>query len=610
MPERRQRQTRSRAQRRPSPAARGTGKSAAGKSAAAPVETQLDFEIGRAPAAETLKERFLKAKRIFLTEKLASIQGEIDERRLSQDMGFLLMILYTFNFIKNQAGPEHAAGIIGSLSFTGWPFDLYLPLLEEPSLERMAAAAAAIDARVSGREGMSAADVKTLLVDAWDSFGLSAGFASREEELARETKRLYSEIGGAADRQRRALVDGLIEKGGRRLPLDLHNIGIIPTELCPNNCRFCLAPWKAPLAGRTGGQAPGISAYVGEVAAFAASRGLTITITGGEPLLELQRVTQIIRAAPGRVELTTSCRWANSDAETREVLEAVCRAADGRKTATTGFDFILQLSIDAFHQEVRRTGTGELEENVPLGNVLRVVETAQSRFPGLKLALLPKFTRYPDPLVRLLKKLESDGWLWEFIDKCFDPGVTVSAGDSDGAVQARPALQKAWLQLKPPAVQAAAAGDGEPAPARPLPVFILYGQVESIGRAALLEPFEFPTHRARTEAFVDGGHRGERFAVTGLEVGDDGNVYPEAYCVQSWSLGNLGEESLKDICARAEHDPLLIALAEDPARIKDAALDIDPGLKARMERASSPMALVYGLLADPELRLEITRRLI
>lgn len=602
MPESRQRQTRSHAQRRPSPGARGKG-----NAAAAPVETHLDFELGRAPAAETLKERFFKAKRIFLTEKLASIQRKIDERRLSQDMGFLLMILYTFDFIKNQAGPEHTAMIIEGLSFTGWPFDLYLPLLDEPSLEQMAAAAAAIDARDNGREGMSAADVKTLLVDAWDSFGLSGDFAVREEELVKETRRLYSEIGGAADRERRALVDRLVDEGGRRLPLGLHNIGIIPTELCPNNCRFCLAPWKASLAGRTGGQAPGISAYVGEVAAFAAGRGLTITITGGEPLLELQRVTQIIAAAPGRVELTTSCRWANSDAETREVLEAVCRAADGRKAAAPGFDFILQLSIDAFHQEVRRTGTGELEENVPLENVLRVVETAQSRFPGLKLALLPKFTRYPDPLVRLLKELESDGWAWEFIDKCFDPGVTVSAGDSDGAIQARPALQKAWLQLKPPVAQASA-GEGEPV--LPLPVFVLYGQVESIGRAALLEPFEFPTHRARTEAFVDAVHRGERFAVTGLEVGDDGNVYPEAYCVQSWSLGNLGEESLKGICARAEHDPLLIALAEDPARIKDAALDIDPGLKARMERASSPMALVYGLLADPDLRLEITRQLL
>lgn len=575
------------------PESRKRNKKPARKPARPPAaETHLDFELKRRRPRARLHDRFLATRRIFLAEQLGAIQQQIDIRGMHQDPGFLLMVLYIFNFIREDAGPENADAVLSALAFTGWPLDDWRHLLKAVSLSEMAEFIAA------GRPeaGLQPADLKALLLDAWESFGLGQTSATAERGLVAKARSLYDEIGGEADRQRQELVEDLRRAGGRRVELKLHTLGIVPTELCPNSCRFCLVPLKLSLAERGGG--PGVEAFAAEAAIWAAARGLTLVITGGEPLLELETVTGIISAAPGRVELTTSCSWANGDRQAEKALRRLHQAAEAARAASPAADFILQLSLDAFHQEVRREGAGVYRENIPLENVARVVAVARTRFPGLKLALLGKYTLYPDPVAELLRLLAQQGWQWRFLKKSFNPDTTVSAADGRGRIRRRPALRHAWLELQPPD---AAGKDALP------PVFLLYGQVESIGRAELLKPFEYPTHDARTAAFAAGDLK-ENCAVTGLEIGDDGNVYPEAYAAQAWSLGNLGNESLDEICARAEYDPLLIALAEAPLRIVELAQRLQPDF-AGAEGASSPMVLVYAVLRRPDLRLKITRAL-
>lgn len=555
-------------------------------------ETHLDFELKRRREPVRRRERFLAARRIFLAEQLGVIQQQIDIRGMHQDLGFLLMVLYIFNFIREDTGPENADAVLSALAFTGWPLDDWRHLPKATSLEEMAALIAA-DSREAA--GAKPASLKALLLDAWESFGLGETFAPAEVRLTADARDLYEGIGGEADRQRQELIESLRRSGGPRRELRLHTLGIVPTELCPNSCRFCLVPLKLSLAER--GAGAGVTVFAAEAAAWAAARGMTLVITGGEPLLELETVTGIISAAPGRVELTTSCSWATGDRKAEKILKRLYRAHEAARAASPAADFILQLSLDAFHQEMRRAGARDYRENIPLENVARVVATALTAFPGLKLALLGKYTLYPDPVAELLRLLAQQGWEWRFLKKSFHAETTVSAADGQGRIRRRPALRHAWLKLKSPEATGKAA---------PLPVFLLYGQVESMGRASLLKSFEYPTHDARTAAFAAGDLK-ESCEVTGLEIGDEGNVYPEAYAAQAWALGNLNNESLDEIVARAEYDPLLIALAEAPERILELARAHEPALAAA--RASSPMALVYAALRRADLRLEITRAL-
>lgn len=574
------------------------GKPVRPKPAAAPV-THLDFELSQRRASTGLRERFLASRQICLAERLAATQQEIDRRGVDQGLGFLLMLLYFFNFIREEAGPENADAVIESLAFTGWPLDAWRHLLTAASVGEMAAMLAAEGQKDVA--GVAADDLKTLLLDAWESFGMGVDPAEEEAELLANARSLYAGIGGEDDHHRRQLVESLRVAGGPRHELKLHTLGIVPTELCPNSCRFCLVPLKLSLGERGAGSLAGD--YGAEAAAFAVAKGLTLTITGGEPLLKPERVCDIISAARVRVELTTSGAWAEDDSRAATLLKQLDEAAANARDASESFDFLLQLSLDAFHQEVSRAGAGSYRENIPLENVARVVALVQTRFPRLKLALLGKYTRYPDPVAALLRLLEERGWQWRILKRSYHPGTTVSTADSEGRVHRQVALRQAWLRFHPPPGLPVASQDGDAQP-----VFLLYGQVENTGRATLLQPFEFPTHSQRTAAFISGGS-GEGYPVTGLEVGDDGNVYPEAYAVQTWSLGNLKDESLEEICARAEYDPLIIALANTPARLLKLALALEPGFAAEVQTASSPMALVYAALRRPEMRLKLTEAL-
>ena len=540
---------------------------------------------------KTLRERYLDAKVTYLTDRLSRIQGEIDKHGINQDIGFLIMMLYVQEFIAKEAGRSYARGIYEGLSFTNWPFNAYEPLLEAEDFGRKAELAAKLFVELEEQRVRKEAEgyIGEQVLASWKELGLGSDHAAEVEKLIEERKKLYSRIGSGADLERRRFVWALAEKGARKTELKLMNIGIIPTELCPSECRFCLAPWKSSVEERSGRAMGGeeFRRIAEQAVRFANDRGLIITITGGEPFLELERVLYIISKAKTRVELTTSGYWAANMRTARRVLARVESVVKDNKSKN--FSFSLQVSVDFFHQEVVSSGDGKLREAIPVKNLANLVEV-MLRECSLEICLLPKYTRYEDPLVYLLAELERRGLIPRITRKFYNPNLRVSVLGDDGKFD-KPALLKAYLSFDSAKKQA----------------FLLYTAVEGIGGASILK-FEYQTFKDRTAEFLE-QKKGERFPLMGLEVSDDGNVYPGAHALYSWCLGNLLETTLEEIAASLEYDPLIIALAEHPWKIKNIALEAKPELRGELEKASSPLVAIYKILEDDALRLYITKEL-
>jgi len=321
---------------------------------------------------------------------------------------------------------------------------------------------------------------------------------------------------------------------------------------------------------------------------FAAEKNLIVTVTGGEPFLRLDRLIYLITNARGRLDITTSCIWAESDEKAEEIL----RKLDEARKNNPAVHLSLQLSLDAFHQEVFRDELGKLTQNVPLENVLRVVKLAE-KFPEIEFVLLTKLTSYPDPLIQLLLRLKEEGYSFEIRDKLVSSDVELPVIEN-GEFKTLPALLKGYLFIKTPEQKELA------------PIQIFYTVVESMGKALALQEFEFPGFRGDVKELASGDFN-KPLPIIGIEVSDDGYVYPGAHALYSWSIGNLLEEDIDAVFRRLCHDPIVKALYTDPKLIVNIVKEVE---EVNFEGISSPVAAVFKLLEKPDLRLYITRRLL
>jgi MoaA/NifB/PqqE/SkfB family radical SAM enzyme len=557
---------------------------------AAMEEDHLEFQLKQVNPEETLEEQFVRNKQTYLFYKLAWIQEFFDRKKLAQELAFLVMMIYIYDFI-DRLGMRFADRILNFLSFTGWPLDKFRSLMGL-NLEAKIAMAVALEYPEKTQEEQE--KIVELVTTAYSWLGLAR---EQEWDIARVVKQkrwLYSLLNSEPEQKRRELIEKLREGEGKRVELNLVNIGIVPTELCPNRCRFCLAAWKASCEERIGRSISEeeFEVIADEVINFADEHSLIVTVTGGEPFLELERVLYLVKHARSRLDITTSAYWARDIGKAREILAKLRDAA--KENRNENFKFTLQVSLDAFHQEVFFE-KGEFVQNVPIECIINLLKLTQEEFPEIEVVLLTKLTSYEDPLARLIKLLEKQGMKVKLTRKVTQPGVTVSLLDEERNLVAKPALLKAYLEFE--------GTEGKP-------VLIFYTVVESMGKASALDAFEFPGFREQVQELLK-GKSGIKLPLIGLEVSDDGNVYPGAHSLYAWSAGNLLEEGLEDIYERLSYDPLIIALAEAPEKIFAIAKEVEgERVDAIAVKESSPLAAAYKILEAPWMRLYITRRLL
>ncbi len=387
------------------------------------------------------------------------------------------------------------------------------------------------------------------------------------------------------------MIINLVKKYNKKISLKFYNIAIVPTERCINNCRFCLIPWKPSLEERNVKNVD-FKKIADKVIEFAYKNGLVITVTGGEPFLEIEKLKYIIRKAKTPVEITTSAAFARNLKDAEKILNEIYQ--ESKKNRNKYFKMILQLSLDAFHQEVYLENN-ELKENVPLKNIANVLQLLQEKFLDMYSCLLTKYTTYYDPIIYLIDELKKRGYEVEITNKIFSDKFLVSVYNLDeNKFIYKPALIRATLKFKN--------GKGRD-------VLILYSMVENIGRASLLYDFEIPWFKKRVEDLIKLKSK-EKFKLLGLEVSDDGNVYPSAHVVYTFPLGNLLRDNLDDIVKDLMYDPLIIAMYENPNKIVKFALEVEPKILNELKNSSSPLVLIYKILENPLLRYYLTKRLI
>ncbi len=538
----------------------------------------LELQLSQLSGKESLEEIYLRDRCSYLFHKLAWIQEFFDRKKLAQELAYLVMVVYIYDYI-DRLGMRFADRILRSLSFLQWELERFRPLL---GLNTDAKIAMAVALEYAERPPDEKEKIAELVSTAYAWLGLARTRSFSEVE---ERKRwLYSLLNSEPEQKRRKLIEGSDAR-----ELRLVNIGLAVTEQCPNSCTFCLSPWKPSCRERLGRELEEeeFRVIADEVIGFADSKGLILTLTGGEPFLEMERLKYILRHAKTRTDITTSAWWARSEARARSTMEEILSAASENRSEN--FRFTLQLSLDAFHQEVRFE-RGEFVEHVPLQAVANVLRLAIEEFQELELVLLTKLTCYHDPLARLLRLMEELGYSVRLENTSVEPGIQVSTGVPEKGILQAPALLRGYLNF----------GKGKP-------VLVFYTLVESMGRAMLLEEFEYPSLRAQVEELLSG--RSLRLPLTGIEVSDDGHVYPGAHAMYTWSAGNVLEESLEEIVERLERDPLVQALAEKPQELVKIAEEVEPEVRKVLKKASSPLAALYMLFETPWLRLYLTRRL-
>jgi len=540
----------------------------------------LELQLSQLSGKESLEEIYLRDRCSYLFHKLAWIQEFFDRKKLAQELAYLVMVVYIYDYI-DRLGMRFADRILRSLSFLQWELERFRPLLGLNTEAKIAMAVALEYAERPPDEKEKIAELVSTAY-AWLGLGKSRSFSEAEERK----RWLYTLLNSEPEKKRREL----IEDSGARTQLRLVNIGLAVTEQCPNSCTFCLSPWKPSCRERLGRELEEeeFRVIADEVIGFADSRGLILTLTGGEPFLEMERLKYILRHARTRTDLTTSAWWARNESRAKSTLEEVLAAASENRSE--GFRLTLQLSLDAFHQEVRFE-RGEFVEHVPLQAVANVLKLAIEEFQELEVVLLTKLTCYHDPLARLIRLMENMGYSVKLENASVEQGIQVSTGVPGKGILQAPALLRGYLNF-----------------GKAKPVLVFYTLVESMGRAMLMEEFEYPSLRAQVEELLSG--RSFRLPLTGIEVSDDGNVYPGAHAMYTWSAGNVLEEGLEEIVSRLERDPLVHALAEQPQELVKLAEEVEPKVREVLKKASSPLAALYMLFETPWLRLYLTRRLL
>jgi len=549
-------------------------------------ETHIDYLV-KEGKVKSPEELYVDYKRSYLYHQLSRIQSQFDRKEFPQSLAYLVMVVFTYHYM-DMVGRRELKEFVTSL--TGWDMDKFDSLSGKSLDEKISLA---IDIEHTDLPGEEKTEMEKVLGAAWQWLNLGKREEEEFQRIEEKKKNLYNQVDSPPEGERREIIEFLREKQAPRAKLNLMNLGIVPTEQCVNNCRFCVAAWKPSREerGSKRNHEKGLAKIVRQATSFAGRHKLILTVTGGEPFLEMEALEKIIAEADSRVDITTSGVWASSRQKTEEILSRVEEARSLNQNP--GFHLSLQLSLDAFHQEVFRDEKGNYYQNVPLERLINIVEVIREKFPHLELVLLTKLSNYPDPLNQLILNLKDRGYVVEMKDRCYNHESQVPLV-GEGGVEFRPALVKGYLSISSP-------GDS-----REISAMVFYTVVESMGKALALEGFEYPAFRKQVGEMLR-GEFGQPLPILGMEVSDDGNVYPGAHSLYTWSIGNVFQEDLEEIYERLRYDPLARAMEEDPGLIVKYALEAE---ELPLGRESSPLAVVYRCLEKPEVRLFVTKRLL
>ncbi|MBF0181492.1 MAG: hypothetical protein HQM03_15830 [Magnetococcales bacterium] len=425
------------------------------------------------------------------------------------------------------------------------------------------------------------------IVAQWRALGVfGEGYAEGVRRIQREQKRIATEMGGAEDRQRLALVDALPDNRNARPPR-FGKAGFIPRMACPKSCRHCMFVWRPVVPDGADAQ---------RLLRWLAGRTDALLFTGGDLTRHLPDFFQAVRSLETMRSLAIllNGECAATLEGSRAIFEEARRANRMRGRPA---EVVLQVSCDEYHQEVVASRSGGLRERIPVAFIANLVQTAVA-FPDIRLALLHKQNRLNfstdlfsrGVVARLARELRRRGERLQVKKYGLSPRPKA---DPLNRARLSPVIREAELILA----------------SRPEVTITFFSSIiDAFGRAALLDPSEFIDERHYLqEILAHGPPSGERFDIDPM-VRADGVV--TCFAANPLWLGNVFEEGEEVILARWRKDPLLTALSRFDPTLLTWYDELTGDAAALVNRSTGPHFLFSTLTERAAVRLHLTRRLL
>jgi len=417
-----------------------------------------------------------------------------------------------------------------------------------------------------------------------------------QQKLRKDQERKYELIGSKLDLARRKLVKTLVDHPNfdkTNMPKEqIRALCLAYTNACQNNCRHCMA--SRPIKKSFNFD----NSKIDEILSTSSEYGIEILLfTGGEPFLALDKMTYTIEnSKASQIFITTSGRFAvdnikggKTDKIVSRIWDAFCNNKNEKKLGLG-----LQISVDVFHQEIKRKEDDALKENSPLINVANLIEIVFKYYPNIKIILMSVRSGHKNSILRyLFDELERRGI--EVIDK--DETLLLY----DQLICSPPTKGPEILQME----------IDFKFNDRILRVCCGAQLITRIGKASLLLPWESMNSAYTLEDFMQ-MKEVDKLALESnmLLIERDGNVYLGGSLAGIWTLGNIENKKLSEIIDYVSFDPLVVAINNDLGQLVKWALEVDPLLGKRISSHPTGMEVLHKTLEDPAMRLYLTKRIL
>ena len=422
----------------------------------------------------------------------------------------------------------------------------------------------------------------------------------RRTELIKRSHAALAGMDGALERKRRRLVADFAGSVTllNKLPFRDDKKGVYaPGFKCDIACRHCL------LVDR------GLTRHVSREERFAKLQELldrydrekkVIVQLDGEIIGtpgEVEILLYVLRHSTKPVSFVTNVSWASTPQAARGLCsKLLAEVSKNPYLATVSHPIYIQLSFDDFHQEIVADEQGRLRRQVDIENIANAIQIIVEEYQQLRCALISLRTAGLAMLTdELGAALDRRGYILTPLFHRLDP-ITgspiakVQMRFHDGVT--REDTEKEYYILKNKTTGKKVTN---------FSFAVVKSFMFRTGWAELLEDFEYIHACARTENFLFNA------PCTAM----DGNVVISSMFLRVWSIGNIYDESLDEIIARAKSDPLVWMLAGQRRELIEFAREVEPELTEGLEAAGySYDEMAVRIFHEPALRLYITQRFI
>ncbi len=529
------------------------------------------------------------------------LSAQVADEGDAQNISFLMAYVYAWNWLQKNVHSDFQAEVLSTFAKGAQAFLMEIMLCSNSTAEFIRCYIMHWQQH-QGQAPLQKQQLLQLLEEKGSSFAVvqyvetlwsalhlfEKSYAVAYKDLAKQEKLRYSDMLGAEDKERLALVDTLPDSGVLK---SFSKLGIIPAMGCPQTCRHCMFIFRPLMKNADNPEL--LYEIINEMTT-------SVLFTGGDLTKHLQHFYDAIVKMK---KVTTFAILLNGDfADSREITQQILgkmAAAIRRRPVTWAkAKVMLQISFDEFHQEVVVGRDGNLSERIPVTKIANIVEAAPKFKDEIQLCLLHKqgYLNFSMDLfrkgvfARLVNELGRRGHQLQIISTA--PSSRLKRNPLHPGKPSALVKDATFVLSKYPDV----------------PLLLTSTTIDAYGRANTMALHEAVNERDLLKQMLAGkGVAGETFDKD-LMLWFNG--WATLFSAVHMCLGNVFEDGIELIRKRQHKDPLSNALHCFDLRLLNYYRQLCDDLDEIIEKSTSPHHLFHTITEDAAMRLHMTRCLI